>query len=210
MKHDWDEKLNFSRGVRQASDLASIKAMIPGCVEVVKTDLTTDKKGVDYIATLRRGAQILIDAKAREQGCSRYWKGGPPELALEIWSVMAGGKYQTPANRAKTGWTLNEASPVDYIYFSFHPSDSEQTFLVAFQLLRIAFRLHLDTWVTRYKSEPPQETPPKNGRGGWQSKAVYVPYPVVEDAIRFVGEGRIRDETGGLLLFDQAISCEGA
>lgn len=195
---DFGERLAFSRGARQASDLASIQAMLPGCVSIRKTNEKQDREGVDYIAILRKGAKVLIDGKARAKGCSRWWCEGP-ELALEIHSVMPGGKYKTPMNRAKTGWTLSEAVNVDYIYFSFDPSDSVDVFLIAFQHLRVAFRGFFDAWIERYRTEI-QET--KWNGHAWESKCVFVPAYVVMDAIDFVTLGRCRDEDGMPLFPD--------
>ena len=100
MNYNFDEQLAYSRGVREATDLQTIAALIPGCISVVKTDIEQDRAGIDYVATLRKGARILIDAKTRKRGCSQHWRQGP-ELALETWSVLPDDK-----NKGKVGWTL--------------------------------------------------------------------------------------------------------
>lgn len=187
MKYDFHEQLAFSRGARLESDLLTIQSMIDGCTHVVQADQEQDRAGVDYIAHLRRGAQIKIDAKARSKGASRYWRSGP-ELQLEIWSVRPGGKYQTSQARLKAGWTLSESTDVDMILFTYDPTDTKECFLVPYQPLRIAFRRHLVDWKTTYKFDV-QETP---GSRGWESECVFVPASVVFAAIEKAGCGERR------------------
>jgi len=172
--YSFAEMLKYSRGVREQSDALTIQAMISGCETVVKTGTADDKAGVDYIATLRGGATVLIDAKTRTAGCSRYWRQGP-ELALEKWSVLPGGKYSTP--QGKTGWTLCETKNVDYILFTFDPSDSVEVFLYPYQLLRMTFRRMLPQWWKTYKKDTQESD-------GWESQCVFVPESVVWSAMR--------------------------
>ncbi len=172
--YDFAEMLDYSNGVQQATDIDTIRALLPGCLDVVKTDILADKSGVDYVATLRRGAQVFIDAKTRQPGARKFWKDGAPELALELWSVL-------PNNGApgKAGWTLSEASPVDYILYTFDPADCDRVFLYPFQLLRLTFRNNVTDWRKRYK-------PQIQSSGGWQSQCLFVPEHVVWDAMRDV------------------------
>jgi len=171
--YDFDTMLAYSRGVRESTDLYTIKALIDGCTNVSKTDTATDRAGVDYVATLRGGAKVLIDAKARTPGCSRFWRNGP-ELALEVWSVLPNkGKGQD----GKTGWTLSESSGVHYILFTFDAADTPEVFMYPFQLLRMAFRRNLTEWKKEYKVD-------RQSSGQWQSECVFVPEKVVWDAIR--------------------------
>lgn len=167
----FSKKLALSRGRRELTDLDSIKSLIPGCVSVEKTLVDEDKRGVDYVATLRRGAQLLIDAKTREKGCSKFWKDGP-EFAPEIWSVM----------KSKSGWTLSESTMVDYIFCTFDPSDSEEVFILPFQLYRAAFRKNLKTWKKRYRVAI-QHNYDRERNLTWDSQCVFVPADVVLDAI---------------------------
>ena len=176
MQHDFAEKLAFTRGVREATDTDTIFSMLPGCISVRKTDTQQDKQGVDFVATLRRGTEVLIDSKTRTPGASRYWQSGP-ELALEIWSVLPGGKYAVQPGREKAGWTLNEASPADMILYTFDPADSSDAFLVGFQPLRMAFRAFFAEWRGKYKIDIQDS-------GSWQSECVFVPACVVLDGIK--------------------------
>ncbi len=186
--HDFGEMLDFSRGVREQTDVATLLNMIPGAVEVKKTDEDKDRKGIDYIVTLRGGAEINIDGKARQPGTSQWWRNGP-ELALEKWSVLPGGKYQIPKERAKTGWTLNEASDSDMILFTFDESDTDECYLVGFQHLRKAFRVHITDWYAQYKVDTQDSK-------AWQSECVFVPAEEVLKAIKTVSYGTVVWEEG--------------
>ena len=173
MIYSFNERLQFSKGARQATDGETILSLLDGCVTVEASGIELDKQGVDYIATLRRGAEVYVDAKTRERGCSRFWNGNP-ELAIERWSVMPGGKY----NHAfpKAGWTLDEQKKTDMILYTFHPSDCDIAFLIPFQSLRIAARRHIEQWEKTYKVDVQDS-------GSWQSQAVFVPAPVVISAV---------------------------
>lgn len=179
--YDFDVMLQYSLGVREETDAETIKALIPGCVNVEKTAQEIDKTGVDFVATLRNGAEILVDAKTRTPGCSRYWMTGP-ELALELWSVK-------PQNgqKGKAGWTVCEAKNVDYVLFTFHPSDTDQVFLYPFQLLRIAFRNNYFAWRRMGYKTGTQSS------GSWQSECIFVPETVVWDSVRECMQGVYAD-----------------
>lgn len=174
--NSWEQKLTYSFGVRQRTDIETLRALIPGCTGVVKTNRDADKKGVDYIATLRRGAEILIDAKSREAGASRYWQHGDPELALEIYSV----KPVPGIHSGKVGWTLNEASDVDMIFYTFAQRDTDNVYLLPFQHLRMAFIQNFSAWSRTYRRKE-QET--EKGRLYWRSECIFVPADAVLRAI---------------------------
>lgn len=170
MNYSFSERLQFSRGKREQTDIETLMNMIAGAVSVEKTDEKTDRAGVDYIVTLRGGAQIMIDAKAREGGIKKYWKYGP-EVALEIWSDI---------DRKTTGWTLNESKNTDLILFTFDKDDSPECWLVSFQLLRIAFRNNIMRWKGEYKIAIQESD--QNGRT-WRSQCIFVPIAQVEYSI---------------------------
>lgn len=177
--YDFCGQLEFSKGQRQTTDLDTIKAMIDGCASVQVADRNLDRQGIDYIATLRGGAEIFIDAKAREKGCSRFWKSGP-EFALEDYSVVP----RFPGDPGKAGWTLDESKKTHLILFTFDPSDTDDCFLVSFQLLRMAFRRNYRTWKDQYKNDTQQSN-------GWKSHCIFVPASVVLDAIQQTSKGKI-------------------
>lgn len=183
MYYDFDGRLAFSRGVREQCDIATLEVMIPRCSSVVKTDEISDRAGVDYVVTLWRGAELCVDAKAREVGCSRYWKHGP-EVALESWSVRPDGKYSVLPSDSKPGWTLSTVNPVDLILFTFDPHDCEDVFLVSFPLLRIAFHDNYRPWRQRYMIG-------RQDSGRWESECVFVPIEEVFYGIERVSRGRL-------------------
>lgn len=179
-EYGWHERLEFSEGVVAATCIDTLRDMIDGCVDVRRADLASDKAGVDYIAVLRRGSELYIDHKARSEACSRYWKfdskGKPiPEIALETHSVVA-----DECNAGKAGWTLDESKKTHYTLHTFNPADTDQCYLLPFQILRMAFRRNLSTWKNRYRCAE-QTTTAGNSR--WRSRCVFVPAPVVLGAI---------------------------
>lgn len=109
--NDFQEKLRYSLGSQQKFDIAILKNHIPHCISIEKTDTETDKTGIDYVETLKNGAKIYIDAKTREPGCSKYWRG-EPELAIETYSVIK--KWLEGKEIVKVGWTFKTDSNVDY------------------------------------------------------------------------------------------------
>ena len=94
--------LGFSKGRLERTDIETIRSMITGCVEIMKTGEALDRLHVDYVARLRRGGVLHIDAKTRRAGASRYWTSrsrgreftpnGEPDLAIEYWSVCPFGR----------------------------------------------------------------------------------------------------------------------
>lgn len=172
--NNFTEKLNYSLGLQKDIDVEIIQKNIINCVSVVKTDLQMDKTGVDYIATLRNGTKIFIDAKTRMKGCSRYWKC-EPELALEMWSVK---------EQRKIGWTLKEDTQVDYILYTFPIEDSNCYYLIPFQLLRMAFIRNGRNWLNQYGSKLQLNQ-------DYHSEAIFVPASVALNAIYSEMQGNI-------------------
>ena len=185
MTYDFQERLAFSQGARCASDAETIKALLDGCDTVTENVTVGNDNGIDYIAKLRKGAVVYIDAKTREKGCSKYWRGGSPELAIETWSVMPGGKFNTPKTQARAGWTIDESKPTDMILYTFDQSDCSTAFLLPFQSLRMAARRMLKDWMCKFKTDIQTS-------GGWQSQAVFVPADVVIDSIQSTFSATIR------------------
>ena len=174
MTYDFDERLAFSQGERGERDALMLKRIIRGCEKVIKTDVETDKKGIDYIATLKGGAEIGIDIKAREKGASKFWKYGEAELALETWSVIPPNRDNE--DKGKIGWTLSNETNVDYIFFTFDVADWDKCYLLPYQLLRMTFRKNVNDWFNRYFHA-------RQTSNDWQSAAVFVPVSVVIGAI---------------------------
>lgn len=192
MSYNFDERLAFSKGRLQESDEATLRLMFPECESVEKTDEDLDRAGVDYIVTLRRGAVVRVDAKTRSQGCSRWWVNGQPEVPMEIWSVRPGGKYGTPREAAKVGWTLDESKDVDLILFTFNPADHEYAYVRSFPLLRETFRRHFHRWST-YKHDVQDSY-------RWESECRFVPLDVVDAAMYETSRIRTALEDPDLLI----------
>lgn len=187
---NFEERLKFSQGKRGERDAAIIKKAIPNCVDVIKTDEATDKKGVDYIAILEGGAKIGIDVKARGKGCSRYWKNGQEDLMLEMWSVCPDEN-----NKGKVGWTLSDKTNVDYILFTFDEADSNRYYLLPYQSLRMAFKTNERKWIAKYGFTQSTSTTEKSNRI-WHSRAVFVPANEVLNAMAQEMQGKILMKEG--------------
>ena len=189
--------LEMSRGIVCATDLATIQSMIPGCKDVRIATISQDKAGTDYIATLRGGAEILIDGKTREKGVRAKWRNHHiPELALEKWSVIP----NSSCPNGKVGWSLCETKQTDMVLYTFNPADSLTCFLFPFQHLRMAFRKNIKYLYANFKVAPQSS---QHGSHSWQSECVFVPENILWNLIEkesvktfseAIGEGNPRDE----------------
>lgn len=185
MTYGFQEQLDFSQGAKCESDAETIMSLLHGCASVTSSAGSGNDFGIDYIATLRRGAEVMIDAKTRAAGCSKFWRS-EPELAIEIWSVMPGGKFQT--THGKAGWTLDESKRTDMVLYTFNPLDSPMAYLIPFHSLRMASVRNIGHWRKSYKVDI-QET--IDGYRGWQSQAVFVPASVVIRAMEETYSGNV-------------------
>lgn len=183
---DFYADLAFSKAARQDSDIETLRAMFPRAAAVVKTDAARDRAGTDYVVRLRRGAEVLVDAKARRAGCSRYWRAGP-EVALERWNVMPGGIFGTPREVARTGWALDEGKDSDLILFTFDCTDHPFAYARSFPLLREAFRRNCGSWFGEFFHDRQSSV---KGGAPYQSECVFVPLSVLDDAIGVVSAMR--------------------
>ena len=183
---DFNEKLEFSLGAHEDFDIGILQRIFK-FADIKKTDEETDRKtGVDYIATLRKGGTVNIDAKTREPGASKFWKFNPnqePELALEIWSAKP-----VDGNKGKAGWTLDESSNVDYILYTFDKSDTNKFYFIPLQLLRISYLEHYNEWNAKYKHGKQYTT--KSG-SGWHSECIFVPASVILSEINKHMQGEL-------------------
>lgn len=180
---DFDRDLEFSRGEREKMDIDILRKYFDGCASVIKTDKATDRKGIDYIVTLKNSAQILVDGKTRRCGVEKktgIWRGptaesieqNTVEVALEIWSVC---------ETKKLGWTLSDKTNVDYILYTF--GSFQKCYFVPFQLLRKAFFKKGRDWYNTWRHST-QKSVDKKKRIEWHSKAMFVPVNVVLDAVK--------------------------
>ena len=185
--YSFRERLAFSTQANGRTFEKIISDTLPGVARVEKTDTATDKTGVDYVATLRRGATVNVDLKLRDHGCRKFWRVSGEELALETWSV----KPAPPTTIGKVGWTLDESKATHYTLHVFSPSDSDQVFLLPFQLLRKAFRRNGRGWIKTFGPLREQSS------GRWKSECLFVPASVVLAAI---AEASISSARGLILL----------
>ena len=168
--YSFRERKRFSAGERRERDIQVIEEMLDGCIAVRIGDEEEDRKGIDYVITLHGGAQVYVDAKARDKGCSRHWRNGP-ELALEDYSVVPENGHS-----ARMGWTFDESKLTDLVLFTFDLSDTELCYLLPFQLLRVAAKRNWLEWSQRYKND-------EQDSGLWKSHCVFVPASAIMNAI---------------------------
>jgi len=180
--HSFSQKFEFSLGSQQLLDVAILKNCISDCVSVIKTEEVLDRSGIDYVAHLSGGALINIDAKTREPGASKYWRYNEPELALETWSVVPDRTHS-----GKCGWTLNTASQVDYILYTYDRADTDKFYLLPFQFLRTVFARNEEAWSKKYMRKRQESKEYK----GWYSEAIFVPASIVISKINEVMTGNI-------------------
>lgn len=182
----WNETLAFSEGMVRETCMATIKALVPGCVrvDVVPGNDPLQRRGVDYKAVLRGGAEIMIDHKARAAGASQYWTQGP-ELALEIWSV----RKSDACPEGVAGWALDRKKKTDLVLFTFDARDTEAVYLIPFQLLRVGFRRRFRLWEKRGYRIALQAT--ASGDRGWESECMFVPARTVLAEINALMMGHV-------------------
>ena len=85
---------------------------------------------------------------------------------------------------------MNEASDVDYILYTFDPSEWPKYYFLPFQLLRIAFFKNGRAWLRRYGTKRQQSN-------SWQSECMFVPASVVVSAITDLMNGDMRAAVQG-------------
>jgi len=159
--YDFDERLAWSRGATSTGDVASILLdRIPAATGIRKAKLAEDRQGTDYWVDRDHGLPPLsVDVKTRQS--SRHKKN---DVALESWSVF----------RQKIGWTRDETKRTDYVLFYW--ADTHQFLLLAFPLLCRTFRQFGQGWRIQYRTA-------KQSSGDYQSQCIFVPIPVLLDAI---------------------------
>lgn len=180
--HDFNSKLETSKGARSGSDMETLAAMFRGVEDVVPASQALDRQGVDYVVRFVNGGEVYVDVKTREPGCARFWKHGEPELALELWSKRPNGKYLVPRDRARIGWTIDPAKRCHYVLFTYSAIDSEAAFLLPFMQLREAVFANGANWKQWFNVKVQDS-------GSWESEAVFVPVGHVLDAIAAVQRG---------------------
>lgn len=169
--NNFNQCYEYSLGARERFDTSLLSKFIPNFKSVIKTDSETDKKGIDYIATLRDGSTITIDAKTRVKGSSKYWKNNEPELALEQWSVV---------EQKKVGWVFKDSDQhPNYILYTFDRSDTDKFYFIPYLLLRKAAYRNWKQWEKMYGIK----YQPNNSHGGYTSSAIFIPANTLISAV---------------------------
>jgi len=167
----------FSNNYRSSINYveADIKKLIElGFSHVHQANEKEDQKGGDYLAKDFNGRQVYIDVKRREKGCSKYWKNGIPEVAIEFESVCAGGKYNIKEPRI--GWSFDDKKITDWIVYLFDESDFKSALYIDFKLLYAALHEFKNVLTKKYKLK-------YQDSGQWESSAMFVPILDIFDLI---------------------------
>jgi len=143
-----------------------------GFTNVHPANQKEDQKGGDYRGKDFTGRPVYIDVKRREKGCSRYWKSGMPELAVEFESVCEGGKYNIKEPRI--GWSFDDKKITDWIVYLFDQSDYNDAFIFEFRLFRQTMKKFKNDLLKRYPLK-------KQDSGEWESSAMFVPFCAIYD-----------------------------
>lgn len=154
----------------------------------METHTDLDKRGADFTAFLGTGRKLMVDVKTRKPGCSRFWKEGRPDLALESWSVVPSSSCPTGV----VGWTLDEHKITDLVLFTFAESDTDRCYMLPFQHLRIAFLRFRPTWLKTYGRNG-EEARQATARGStrYESRCLLVPAITVIGAVAEVCSGKL-------------------
>ena len=159
---DFAEQLAWSDGFLDGGIARILKDRLPGCYDVQKADMASDRSGTDYWALRRDDLPPLsIDVKVRSKD---YALRNEDDLALETWSVIG----------RKVGWTRDPSKRTDYILWYW--IDRSRFVLVSFPALCRVFRHYWEEWREQYKTDV-------QNSGTWQSECVFVPRDVVMDKI---------------------------
>lgn len=97
----------------------------------VRNDGWAQRGGVDRVLTLTSGKTLAVDEKVREE----VW----PDILLEYWS---------DEKRRVRGWVAKDLA-CDFIAYAFVPSQT--CYLLPFQTLRAAWRIHCHEWVSKHR-----------------------------------------------------------
>jgi hypothetical protein len=188
--YDFDDCLSASKtDLAKATDIATIKAQLSGCIDVRPALNEDDKAGIDYIATIEGGREVFIDLKTRTPGCSRFWRsknksGEPiPELAIETWSVCPNSRQPN----GQVGWTFDRLKKTDLILYRFSQEDFGRAFMLPFHTLRMAAESKLEDWMAACKVDRQQNH-------SYLSESIFVRADWVLDAMRMAMCGRSAPE----------------
>lgn len=151
--------LNWSKQPHFVQQETTLLERIFNGADVHPASLEVDVKGGDYV--ISAGERTLyVDVKRRRAGASRFWRGGEPELPVEL-----------PAS-ASVGDLFKQGTITTYRLYLFDASDYSDALLIRFSELRQAARKYLPAWVKIFKVA--QQTSENNGRV-YQSAVAFVP-----------------------------------
>lgn len=166
--YDFKTKLQISR-TRESMDLEVLSRIFPNATDIRPGTEAEDRSGADFIVDMD-GTLVRVDVKAREPGCSKFWKANAegdriPEIAIELMSV----------NGRTKGWALDWRKKTDFYLFTFDPSDHKYCYIVAADHIRLIAERYEDVLRREFKTAIQDS-------GGWQSECVFLPITSLDQA----------------------------
>ena len=109
-------------------------------LNITKTDLATDRRGIDYFVTVQ-DTTVSIDMKRRRSGIWQYWRSPTdPDLNLELWSDK----------ERKVPGQLFRPDPLPDLFAYYFADLPGQLYLVPGEPLRAVIHKHWDNWARDY------------------------------------------------------------
>ena len=159
MIHDFKESLDLSMQYTDAYWWIDIyREAFPNLQAAVsvKNDGWAQRGGIDRVLTLTSGRTITVDEKVR----TKDW----PDILLEYWS---------DEDHKVRGWVAKDLA-CDFIAYAFIPSQT--CYLIPFQTLRRAWKIHGREWVGKYRRIEAKNI-------GYTTVSVPIPIPILMNAL---------------------------
>lgn len=158
--HDFRQSLALSHSYEDAPWWEQVyRQAFPGLQSAVsvRQDGWAQRGGIDRVLTLASGKTLTVDEKVRAEDYE--------DILLERWSDQ---------ERRVPGW-IQKPLACDFIAYAFIPS--ARCYLLPFQGLQRAWRLHGQLWLTRYQPHIEADN------GHYVTESVAVPIPVLMEAL---------------------------
>lgn len=184
--YGFQDKLTRSKE-RRILDIAALHRAFPNATDVRAGTEQEDRAGADYVVEVS-GRSLLVDVKARERGCSRYWRCDEngcliAELAIELVSV----------DGARTGWSLDWSKKTDFIMFTFDPEDHPSCYVIPALALRQLVERYELTMRDKLQTATQQSD-------YWTSECVFVPIDKLKNGIAASWKYPYGESSNGLAL----------
>lgn len=163
-------------------DLEILKQYFPNS-RIIPGTKEQDRRGIDWVVMTQDNREIYIDTKTRtHRGSELSCLGKPyPEIILELWSIMPGGKYNTPIGRSRIGWSKDETKLTNYVLYTFHPDICTKHYLFRFKTLKHIVAIREALWRTKNDKKFKSNITIRiiSSEKSWESECAYVPVNLI-------------------------------